>query len=341
MSEGWQLLMDAIASARSEIAAAAPDAETEAEGEAYVARVLTSALANAFLGHLLTEDGLARALPTHGGPNPDYLMRHTGVSMESRHRVTGQLNASERVGIGLYRFDEKGAALEVGYKAFDARNTDDGRFTLDVSAQAGADGLAITPEARALLIRTLHRASGEPAARLAVEGASPAGALALATGSSDGALAFVARSLAGTIRQFLEWTRVTSARPNHMDFAPPHLAAAVQGDPDTIYLLGYYRLAQGEWLEVTMPDGLAGYWSLHAYNHWTEHLQTQGAHDRNAAADGDGRIRVRIGPDVPAGLANHVDTAGRRRGILIARIIGSAIGEPPATRIVGGEPAQA
>lgn len=335
MTDGWQALAEAIATARAEIAAAAPDAETAAEGEAYVARILTSTMANAFLGHLLVEDGLARALPTHGGPNPDYLMRHTGVGMDSNYRVAGQLNASERVGIGLYRFDATGTAFEVGYQAFDASSADqEGRFAVEVAADAGSDGLAITPEARALLIRTLHRAAGEQPARLHLEGASPIGGLTLATGSADGALAFVARGLVNTVRQFLEWTRVTSSKPNRLDFAPPHLAAAVQGDPDTVYLLGYYELAEGEWLEVLMPEGLSGYWSLHAYNHWTENLQAQGAHDRNARRDEDGRIRVRIGPDVPAGLPNRVDTAGRRRGMLIGRIIGAALTEPPEARTV-------
>jgi hypothetical protein len=333
--DGWQALAEAIAAARAEIAAAAPDAETAAEGEAYVARVLTSQMAGAFLGHLLTEDGLARALPTHGGPNPDYLMRHAGVGLASRLRVTGQLNASERVGVGLYRFDAAGTALEVGYRAFAPGDCDEsGKFAVEVSADAGPDGLAITPEARALLIRTLHRAPGEPPAHLALEGAAAPGGLTLATGSSDGALAFVARGLLATVRQFLEWTRVTAARPNALAFAPPHLAAAVQGDPDTVYLLGYFELAANEWLEVTMPEGLSGYWSLHAYNHWTENLQTQGAHDRNARPDADGTIRVRIGPAVPEELANRVDTAGRRRGILIGRIIGSSIEQPPAARVV-------
>lgn len=325
MSEaGWQALNEAIATARAEIAAVAPDAETTAEGEAYVARVLASQLAGAVLGHLLVEDGLARALPTHGGPNPDYLMRHTGVSMDSRLRLKGELNASERVGVGLYKFDATGTAFEVGYQAFD-RN-----FAIDIAPDGD---LAITPEARALLIRTLHRAPGEPAARLSLEGAPRPGGLALTGGSIDAALGFVARGLVATVRQFLEWTRVTSANPNRFAPAPEHLAAAVQGDPDTAYYLGYYELGEGEWLEAAMPEGVGGYWSVHAYNHWTENLQTQGAHDRNATTDADGRIRLRIGPDLPADLANRIDTAGRRRGMLICRIIGSPVSAPPETHL--------
>lgn len=329
----WDTLSEAIATARSEIAAAAPDDRTAAEGEAYVARILTATLANAFLGHLLVEDGLARALPTYGGPNPDFRMHHAGVTMDSDLRLKGELNASERVGVGLYRFDTTGAAVEAGYKAFDA-----GSFAVNISADADRDGLAITPEARALLIRTLHRAPGEQPARLVLEGAPRSDGPALAAGTPDGALAAVAKGLVDAVRQFLKWTRVTSAGPNRIDFAPPHLAATVQGDPDTVYLLGYYQLEAGEWLEVVMPEGLTGYWSLHAYNHWTEHLRTEGVDDRNSVADADGRFRVRIGPDIPAGLANRVDTAGRRRGVLIGRIIGGAVVEhPPASTVRDGD----
>ena len=71
---GWDAVGAAVAVARSEVAAAAPDAATAAEGEAYVIRILTTCLSDAFLGHLMTEGGFSRALPTRGGPNPDYRM---------------------------------------------------------------------------------------------------------------------------------------------------------------------------------------------------------------------------------------------------------------------------
>lgn len=328
---GWQALSEAIATARAEVAAIAPDAETAAEGEAYVARILAAQLASTVLGHLFVENGLGRALPVQGGPNPDYQMRHAGVTMDSRMRLTGELNASERVGVGLYRFDATGAIFQEGYKAFDADNAGpDGRFAVEISA----DGeLAPTPEARALLIRTLHRAPGEPAARIGIEGTADGGALALMGGSIDSALAIAARGLTTNVRQFLEWTRVTSALPNRIAAPPEHLAAAVKAEPDTDYYLGYYELEEGEWLEAVMPEGIGGYWSVHAYNHWTENLQTQGAHDRNVRTDADGRIRLRIGPDVPAELANRIDTDGRKRGMLICRIIGSPVSAPPETQL--------
>ncbi|MCB2072084.1 MAG: hypothetical protein H6917_08850 [Novosphingobium sp.] len=326
----------ATARARELVAAESPDEQTSAEGEAYVARVLTSQLAGGFLGHLLTQDGFARALPTHGGPNPDYLMLHAGVSHEGRYRITGRLNASERVGIGLYRFDEAGAIFEVGYVAFDSSNTGaDGTFSLELSADAGGPGtLAITPEARVMLVRVLHLARGEPAARVMLDGPSPPPGLCLTMGSADGTLGFAANGLVKTIEQFLEWTRATSARPNSIGPAPPHLAEAVRAEPETTYFLGYFDLADGQWLEVLMPENLPGYWSLHAYNHWTEHLQVEGAHNRNAQRDDDGRVRVRIGPGLPEALSNRIDTLKIYRGILICRIIGAPGVASPVARLV-------
>jgi hypothetical protein len=78
-----------------------------------------------------------------------------------------------------------------------------------------------------------------------------------------------------------------------------------------------------------LPQGLQGYWSLHAYNHWCEALPGAGLHDLNAIADADGRIRIRIGANVPADLNNRVDTLGRQRGALIYRHIGGATKEFP------------
>lgn len=336
MSDGWSTLSDAIAKAREMVAAEAPDAQTAAEGEAYVARVLTSQLAGGFLGHLLAENGFARALPTHGGPNPDYIMLHAGVSSTQSYRIIGKLNGSERVGIGLYRFDEIGAIFEVGYAAFDRSNTGpDGSFSLKLSDDGTGPGtLKIAPDARVMLVRVLHLAKEEQPASLRLEGAAVQPGLSLMTGTTEGALAFAANGLVKTIEQFLDWTRLTSARPNWIGPAPRQIAEAVRAEPETDYFLGYFDLAEGEWLEVTMPDGLPGYWSLHAYNHWTEHLQTQGAHIRNATPDNDGQFRVRVGPAVPEGLANRIHTREIYRGILICRIIGAPGVASPEARLM-------
>jgi hypothetical protein len=327
---GWDQLNAAIVAAREQVAAAAPDAEVAAEGEAYVARVAAAGLGSALLGHLFQQDGLSRALPCYGGPNPDYIMRFAPVDASQSYRLEGRLNASERVGVGLYNYDgPNGAPLEVGYAAFDRSNTaPDGSFTIDL----GAQGLPIPHGARVVLIRVLHRDPDSDPARLKLTGGSSPSGLALAMGSADGALGFVAHSLASNLREYLKWTEVARQYRNRLDTAPPDMTATVQGDRDTQYFLGGYDLGEGEWLEVTMPEGIGGYWSLHAYNYWYEHLQTPGAHDRNTTADAGGRVRIAVGPVLPAEAVNRIDTLGRRKGAFVCRMIGCSARPETAVR---------
>jgi hypothetical protein len=329
----WDCLSAAVAGARALIAAAAPDPAIAAEGEAYVARVAAAGLGAAVLGHLLQEDGLARPLPCHGGPNPDYIMRHAPVDGARTYRLEGELNGSERVGVGLYRIGPNGAPVTMGYRVFDpARCGPGGRFALTIAAGAEGEGtLAIGEGARVLLIRVLHRDPAAPPARLRLSGGAQPRDLALTTGTADGALGFVAQGLANSVREYLKWTAAVSAHPNRFAEAPPELAETVQGDPDTRYYLGSFDLAPGEHLAVTMPADVSGYWSVNAYNHWFEHLQTPGVHDRNAITDADGRLRLAIGPGTGARMANRIDTLGRPRGALICRIIGT--GACPEARV--------
>lgn len=323
MSAGWNALNAAVTEANALIAAEAPGADIAAEGEAYVTRVATAALGGAVLGHLFRENGLSRALPVQGGPNPDYIMHHAGIDPAGHYHLSGQLNGSERVGVGLYTLGRNGAPLLAGYTAFDRSNCDtQGAFTLSIASEATGPGtLAIPPGARILLIRVLHRDESQ-SARLHLTGGPPAQGLALQGGTPDAALTHAANMLRHNVREYLKWMVAARDLPNQFGSAPPALAETIQGDADTSYFLGGFNLAADEWLEVTMPANLPGYWSLHAYNFWYEHLQTPGVHDRNAVPDPDGLIRIAIGPRPVTGARNQIDTLGRRKGAFICRIIG-------------------
>lgn len=308
MSEGWSAFNAAVATARAELLAAAPDDETAADAEAYLMRVVAATLADAFTKEHLAVGGLGRALPVKGGPNPDYILWGSGIDPTRTYRLEGRLNGSERVGVGTYALDPNGGTLLTWYAAIDRGSAGaDGSFGLD---------LTVPPESRVLVIRVLHRDPATEAARVILTGGAPAPALTPVTGSVEGALAFAARSLLAGVRQFLEWTRLITAQPNTVIEPPPSIAAVVEGDPATRYLFAAYELAEGHALEVLIPDGLPGYWSLHTYNHWLEALPGAGVHDRSAVPDDDGRIRVRVGD--AAQLANSI-RPGRRRGVLIFR----------------------
>lgn len=330
MSAGWDVLQAAIAEAHSRVAAEAPDAATAAEGEAYVTRVVTAALATATMGHRLVQNGLAMPLPVYGGPNPDYIMRHSAIDPAQAYRLEGRLNGSERVGIGLYSMTPNGAPVVAAYTAFDHTNCGpDGSFFLQIAADAAGPGtLAIPPSARILMLRVLHRDNSEPA-YLALSGGTLQQGPTLIGGSNDGALGFAAHAVRSNITEYMKWVSAARDLPNRFAQAPEELAETVVGDADTQYFLGGFDLKEDEWLEVELPQAIAGYWSLHAYNFWYEHLVTPGLHDRNAVTDSDGITRVSVGPMVPAGASNHIDTVGRYRGAFVCRIVGGPPGLPP------------
>lgn len=286
-------------------------------------RLMTAALNDAFLPHLFRAGDLTRVLPTRGAPNPDYLMWYAGIDPSHHYRLHGCLQDSERVGIGLYRFSSAGALEIDGYAAFDPTTVGRDRwFSLNIAADVtGPESLNITPDTRALIVRILHRATnGFPAmVTLSGEGSKPARA-----GDPARKLEQAAKSTLHGVRQFLRWSELLSAAPNRLLEPPSAIAAEVQGDPDTVYRLGYFALGENERLHVKVSPGLHGYWSLYAYSHWCEVLPGAGVHDRSATADADGPVRIDIGPNPPADGVNWIDTRGRSRGVLIFRAIGDA-----------------
>ena len=332
---GWNALQGAIATARAELLAAALDDESAADADAYLMRIVSANLTDGFLNHLLASDGFMRVLPTRGGPNPDYLMSHAAIDPARRYRLEGSLHDSERVGIGLCSFTAEGIALLAGYAAFTRQNVAaDGHFVLDLAADAtGAGTLQLTPSCRALIVRTLHRAPRGRPARLALSGGPQTSQLTPAHGTTERTLAHIATMTLRSIRQFIRWSQLNTTTPNRFTAPPPHMADEVQGDPDTHYSLGRYELREHEWLEVEIPRGAQWYWSLHAYNHWCEHLPGASAHDSNTTADATGRIRVRIGPALAADVPNRIDTLGRRRGVLIFRTLGATEQQLPQATV--------
>lgn len=332
----WDALNAAAAQARALVAAQAPDAATAAEGEAYVSRVVTAALATAFMGHRLSQNGLAMPLPVYGGPNPDYIMRHAAIDVAGRYRLQGRLNGSERIGVGLYTIGRNGVPLIARYAAIDrACCSADGTFAIEMAAGLSGPGTLAIPEgARIMMVRVLHR-DGSPPAHLNFMGAPAQQGPTLVTGSNEGALAFAANTVRSNVAEYMRWVSAARDLPNRFAAAPDDLAETVVGDADTQYFIGGFDLAEGQWLEIVMPAGLTGYWSLHAYNYWYEHLITSGVHDRNAVCSADGAVMIVAGPTPPADATNRIDTIGRHKGAFICRIVGGGHPvKPPETKVV-------
>jgi hypothetical protein len=329
MAGGWDALLADLAVARAEIAAAAPDAETAVEGEAYLARLLATGLETPFLTHETTQDGLNWPPARIGGANPDYRIAQARIDPQATYELRGRLNDAERLAVGLYTLDAASAPIIDDYTAFDRRTTPGGDFSLTVGPQAqGPGALKSAAGTSLLLIRELVRAGARTRADMALTPAAPAPMIADAA-----PLAGVGQRLLANLRHFILWSRLIGETPNRFIGPPPQIAASVQGDADTHYYFAYYLLEPGEALVIDAPTQACAYWSFQATNHWLEPLPGASLHDKSVEAEADGAARIRVTAGEGAGLPNAIRALGRRRGVVLHRTVGAKAMVIPNARV--------
>lgn len=311
---------------------AAPDAETASEGRAYVARLYA-----AMLGRMLPPpDAALDALPyiqmAIAGANPDYRMAQALLDPGALYAIEGNANGADRIGIGLYAPGADGALT---LKAYHVVPLVDGCVRVTVGPP-GADPvtLELTPDAPMLMLRELYRRGDQPRADLRLRRIGPHGPHIAADASPTAVAQRMAAACAQTgalLHRFLEWTTRFAELPNRVTPLAPDLDRAVQGDPGTCYFSGYFDLANDEYLEIAMPALACQYWMAQATTHWLEPIHGADCNDATAHSDPDGCLRIRIGA-AASDQPNWLDTAGRRRGAILIRIVDGTIdGTPVAT----------
>jgi len=124
---------------------------------------------------------------------------------------------------------------------------------------------------------------------------------------------------------------------NRMAFLPGTVTSQV-GSPTSNYAMAAFDLAEDEALIVELrptPDGV--YWSLQTGDVWSRslnftHRQTS-VNMHHAAIDADGGFRAVVAHQDP-GVANWLDTTGRRQGTVVFRNYRATAQPVPATRKV-------
>jgi len=324
-----------LAQLAEELRASAPGDQVACEADAYVLRVYAASLNDTVLAHHFMQDGLSRAIPVRGCPNPDYILRHASLNGSGSYRLSVTLNESERVGVGLYRRTDQDSLESADYRVIDADNVDSaGKFVLSIAhSPESPHSMSLSADTTILLIRILHRTEGSPA-QIRLEGDIARQDLTLAGGTPEAALSQAIQATQRSVRQFLSWSTQASSFPNQLRLGVQGLSQTLQGDPDTIYALGYFDLGENQVLKVTMPANLRGYWSLHAYNHWCEYIPGASVHDKSANSDNHSGIVAFIGPTGSGEMGNFLDTRGRAKGILIGRFMGSAPEHAPQCDVI-------
>jgi hypothetical protein len=124
---------------------------------------------------------------------------------------------------------------------------------------------------------------------------------------------------------------------NNMAFLPGTITSEV-GSPSSNYAMAVFDLAEDEALIIELnplPDGV--YWSLQAGDVWSRslnftHRQTS-VNMHHAAVDRDGGFRAVVAHQDP-GVANWIDTTGRRQGTVVFRNYRPTRAPVPSTRKV-------
>ncbi len=340
----WDDFCDRLKATGHRVLEAAPDdAFDRAEGLRYLSRLLRH-----FLKATLEDADPAAAVlstetPKIGLDNPDYVYGGAKLSADYEYRLRGRLGDAHMIGFGTFSggLGTKQGLLRNGYLTSDELDlAPDGSFEIAISRQERAGNwLPMAAETNALQIRQtlLERSRQEPAPIELVRvdgGAAPA---PLDPARFARGLDRVALMVAGTVGQFLEWTRSFEAHTHEIRPIDPALLTFAQGDPNTRYHYGYWQLGEDEAFVIELDPPVCEYWNLQIGNHWLEsldfrHHQTHVNH-HTAVREPDGSVRVVVARRDP-GVANWLDTAGHARGALALRWVGAKEVPEPHTQVV-------
>jgi hypothetical protein len=286
-----------------------------------------------------------------GGPNPDGEYLLATIDGARRYRVRGTRGTSAYLGIHVLagvgltprRMAAHGSARDLDVAA-------DGSFGIVLAAQepsederAGLPWVPIPEDASALVVREyLADCATEVGAALRIEPLDPPDQPPLPT---DELLAMQLTTMAWTMAKLATLHR--TIKPELLDQANVLVTAeaaelgGAETTPDNLYMIGTFRLAEGECLVVDIEPPETRYWSVTLENIWHECLEPRRRRSSltNAAAEpgADGTVRVVVGAAPPPGGTDGVhwlDTGGRHRGFVLLRWLDNPAPPLVRTRVV-------
>jgi hypothetical protein len=213
----------------------------------------------------------------------------------------------------------------------------DGTVEIVLSAQK-REGNWIPLDAEAgehmLIVRQtyLHKAQ-ETVADLAIERIGDGGAPPLDAAAFHDRLLGAAAYVQNNVDLFADWARDFQKYPNE---ARELDVSGAQGDPNLLYLQGYWNLASDEALVIEFPPPDCDYWNFQLNNYWLESLDYRDhrieVNNGAAQLEADGKVRLVIAHTDP-GHPNWIETAHHPHGTMGLRFV-KAKDKPSAVRSV-------
>jgi hypothetical protein len=267
-----------------------------------------------------------------GGPNPDGEYQLAMISGAHRYRVRGARGTSAYLGLQVLA----GVGLTPRRMAAYVSDTDlplaaDGTFELVLASAkpstvelGDALWVEVPEDASAIVVREyVADRAAEALCRLSIEPLDPVGAPPL---PDDARLAEQLTALGWTIVKLATLHRTIKPelldRPNELLTAEAADLGAADTTPDNLYMIGTFRLAEGESLVVDIEPPDTRYWSVTLENIWHECIdhrrRRSSLTNASAVRNDDGTVRVVISATDP-GHPNWLDTGHRHRGFVLLR----------------------
>jgi hypothetical protein len=286
-----------------------------------------------------------------GGPNPDGEYFLAMIDGSHSYRISGRRGTTAYLGFQVLAgtgADPRRMAAYISDRdlVLDA----EGAFSFVLAhdeptpAELGQDHwIAIPTDASAVVVREyIADRSAEATPALVIEALDPPGP---PPRPSDVQMAQQLTAMAWTIAKLTTLHRTIKPElldtPNQLVTAEAAELGGADTTPDNLYMIGTFRLAPDEALEMTLSPPESRYWSVTLENIWHECIDPRrrpsSLTNASAIAGESGAVRIVVAAS-DAGYENWLDSGGRHRGFVTVRWLDNP--DPPSltTRVVPHNP---
>ncbi len=332
----WKVLTDAIDFAVSQVVDD-PDPLNErelADGHQYVMRILQAVSETSLVAFdfdrpsFMTMRESVRHLGA-AGPDIDYDVAILAAGKP--YRITGSRGDAAYVGIVVYGSGgAEGASSILAAVDIDDVADQTGGFTYDIDH----------PDAARVIIRQyFHDRGSEQRGVWEIErldatdrlGPAPLPQAAIV----EHRIGMGAQTLRWNAQLNTLWTPDRRDHPNEFIRLEADDIVAAVPNPDVTYAFSWWRLGDGEALEIVVRPPEARYWAIQLCDRWFQsypHRQTN-LNDQQVRAESDGSVRFVLSANDP-GTYNWLDTSGHTTGVVFFRWLHASPETLPTCRVV-------